>query len=411
MSEKGADPLTGQREERRTDQRTEQRAVRSIVAAIGTTSVTVGIWVPFMPLYMLEVGARDAADAAFWVAVAIAAQGISRLVAAPLWGVVSDRVGRKKMFVRALFFSALSTGLAAMMQAPWQLCVALVVHGLFSGVVPSATALLSVSVPDSRIKSALGNLSGVQYIGMACGPAIGGLLAVVVGYRGAFAAAAALVVVVGFIVLRSVPQDEFHAQRDASGAKIDLPRFQPSGQLLLGIFVSFVLFALQQLRNVAAPLALLRLDSANAATLTGIAFTIGGLASIAGIVMINRWFQKVPVRRLMIAASVLAGASHLLLALSSTPAAFIAGFALCSVLHATLFPLANTLIALNVERARRGTAFGLANGVQAMSMVAGPMGAALITATSFAVGFSVLGALLLGLAALLGFALREPKSA
>ena len=42
----------------------------------------------------------------FWLAIATTAQGIARLVSGPVWGVISDRVGRKAMFLRALFLSS-----------------------------------------------------------------------------------------------------------------------------------------------------------------------------------------------------------------------------------------------------------------------------------------------------------------
>ena len=69
------------------------------------------------------------------------------------------------------------------------------------------------------------------------------------------------------------------------------------------------------------------------------------------------------------------------------------------------------LIALNSDRDRRGTAFGLATGAQALALIGGPMGAALIAATSLTAGFVAISALLVGLALLLALRLREPRPA
>jgi DHA1 family multidrug resistance protein-like MFS transporter len=387
----------------------ERRAVFVIVAAVGVTSLMVGTWVPFLPLYLLNIGARDIADAAFWVAIASTVQGTARFVAGPLWGMVADRVGRKQMYLRALAFSALTVLTAGLIQAPWQLIIALTLHGLFSGVMPAATALLSVVVPDHRVKAALSRMGTMQYLGMAFGPAVGAGLALAVGYRGVFFVCATVVVSVAILIYRVVPADRVApAVRDSQGRRQPAP-FRMNGQLALGIFIMFLLFALMQLRQVAAPVALHRIDEQDATALTGLAFTLSGLASALGIWMVNRWFQKAPLRRVMIGGALLSAASHLLLAAGSSATFFVVAFALSALLHATLYPLSNTLIALNSDRDRRGTAFGLATGAQALALIGGPMGAALIAATSLTAGFAAISALLLGLALLLAFRLREPR--
>lgn len=390
---------------------TERRAARLIVTSIALVSVTFGAWIPFQTLYMMQIGARDEADAAFWVALAYTAQGFARIVAAPLWGMLADRVGRKTMFLRTLYFSILTVLLAGMIQSPWQLIVALTLQGIFSGVIPAATALLSVSVHDSRMKSALGRLGTVQYLGMATGPAVGAVLALVVGYRGVYFVCGAIVLAVTVLVARGIPADRIaSAPRDETGRAAPT-RFRMNGQLALGIFAMFMLFSLYQLRNVAAPVALFRLEPAHVTALNGIAFTAAGIASAAGIWLVNRWFQKASMRRVMVAGALLAAASHLLLGIASSAWFFIAAFALSALLHATLFPLSNTLVALNSDRERRGTAFGLATSAQALGMMCGPMGSALIAATSLSAGFGAISASLVGFAVLLGFRLREPGSA
>lgn len=389
----------------------ERRAVFAIVAAVGVTSLMVGTWVPFLPLYLLNIGARDVADAAFWVAIASTVQGSARFFAAPLWGMVADRVGRKQMYLRALAFSALTVLTAGLIQAPWQLIIALTLHGLFSGVMPAATALLSVVVPDQRVKAALSRMGTMQYLGMAFGPALGAGLALAVGYRGVFFVCATVVVSVAILVYRVVPADRIApVVRDSEGRRQHTP-FRMNGQLALGIFVMFLLFALMQLRQVAAPVALHRISAEDATALTGLAFTLSGLASALGIWMVNRWFQKAPLRRVMIAGALLSAASHLLLAAGSSAGFFVIAFALSALLHATLYPLSNTLIALNSDRDRRGTAFGLATGAQALALIGGPMGAALIAATSLTAGFVAISVLLVGLSLLLALRLREPRPA
>ena len=97
-----------------------KRTVLAIATATGSTSLLMNVWFPFLPLFMLQVGAKDDAAALFWVAVGASSQGVGRLVGGPLWGLLSDRLGRKKMFVRAVYFAALTSFVLSIINAPWQ---------------------------------------------------------------------------------------------------------------------------------------------------------------------------------------------------------------------------------------------------------------------------------------------------
>jgi MFS family permease len=95
---------------------------------------------------------------------------------------------------------------------------------------------------------------------------------------------------------------------------------------------------------------------------------------------------------------------------AGTVPAYVAAFALISMVQAAVVPAANTLIAAKAPRARRGTAFGFASGVQAVAFMAGPAAAAWFAAVSLDLGFVVLGVLFLALGGLVVGAVREPRA-
>jgi MFS family permease len=97
-----------------------------------------------------------------------------------------------------------------------------------------------------------------------------------------------------------------------------------------------------------------------------------------------------------------------LLSFATTVPWYIVSYALFSLVHASMLPAANTLIAGNVSRERRGTAFGLAGSASAVAFMVGPFGAALFARNSIAAGFLVLSAVLFALGFLLFVALKEP---
>src|SRR5438105_9155986 len=136
-----------------------------VSAALGVTSMSFNIWYPFLPLYALKLGATSDANALFWVAVANAAQGVTRLTTGPVWGLLSDRFGRKMIFLRSLYLSSLTGAITGIITAPWQLTIALAVSGVSSGIIAPAVAFPSVSVPESRLNSTPSSLSGARYIG------------------------------------------------------------------------------------------------------------------------------------------------------------------------------------------------------------------------------------------------------
>jgi DHA1 family multidrug resistance protein-like MFS transporter len=387
-----------------------KRAVLAIASATGSTSLLMNVWFPFLPLYMLQVGARDEAAALFWVAVGLSAQGVGRLIGGPLWGLLSDRLGRKKMFVRAVYFAALTAFVLSIINAPWQVGIALGLQGLLSGFVPAAVALTSVSVPDAKVRDALNVVSGAQYLGGAIGPAIGAAMAISFGYRGAIFTSGLLIAAVATAVVFLVPADTIRKkERDPTGAAIELPPFKPTLQFALAILLYFSLFALGAFRSIATPIALKNIAGANVTAVTGLAFTLGGIASALGIwILSTRFFRKQRLRNMLAVTCVLTALAHLLLALSNSVWLFVLAFTLAAFLNASMMPATNTMIALNVSRDRRGTAFGIGSAAQAIAFMVGPMGAAMFARFSLRAGFATIGVLLLALAALVALAVREP---
>jgi MFS family permease len=121
-----------------------------------------------------------------------------------------------------------------------------------------------------------------------------------------------------------------------------------------------------------------------------------------------RFFRKHRLRNLLAVTCVLTALGHLLLALSDSVWLYVLAFTVASFLNASMMPATNTMIALNVSRERRGTAFGIASAAQAFAFMVGPMGAAMFATVSLKAGFATISVLLLALAALVAFAVREP---
>jgi DHA1 family multidrug resistance protein-like MFS transporter len=386
----------------------QKRATYSIALASGLCNTAFNFYWPFLPLYLLEIGAKSETEALFWVALGTAVQGVARLLTTPIWGVASDRYGRKVMFLRALFFGSVTTLIMAFMSEPWQVTVGFACQGLFSGFVPAAVALTSVTVDDSRLNSSLGIVTGAQYLGSTAGPALGAVLASVLGFQGAIFFAAMLPASVAVAVFFLVPTDKVQVKRVAGEAAPKLEPFNPTRQFVLIVVAYCVIFALQQLLRLVTPLALKDLAPDNVKGLTGLTFTLGGLTSALGLLFIaGRFYRAGQMRLALMGSSIIAGLLFSLLIFPQSALFFVVGYALISLMQAAMVPATNALIAANVPRARRGTAFGVAGAAQAVAFMVGPLGAAMIGWFSFGVTFGVMGAGFVALGLVL-LAVREP---
>lgn len=384
----------------------------AIAAGTGLASLSFSVWWPFMPLYVLELGATSDADALFWVAIATTAQGISRLATGPFWGILSDRFGRKLIFLRSLFMASLTGIVMAFVTEPWQIAFALMIQGVFSGFGPAGVALMSVSVPEHRIGAALSSITGAQYLSATLGPALGAVLAVFFGFQAMILVASILPTLSGFVVLFMVPRDEVAPRLKTDGSQEVLEPFRWTRQFLLATFLLFIVYATAQLIRTSAPVYLKEITGdEDVGGLTGIAFTVSGIASVIAIVIgAQSLFRPGRVRVALAATSAISAVAYVVVAGAGIVPVFLLGFVVVTMLQSAMIPAVNTLIANNVSRARRGTGFGIASSAQAMSFAVGPLGAAAFAYVSLRAGFLAIGIGMVAIAALILTSLRETKA-
>jgi DHA1 family multidrug resistance protein-like MFS transporter len=130
---------------------------------------------PFLPLYLRELGVRSDADAALWAGVII---GIAPLLAglvAPLWGRVADRRGARTVALVALGTYAVLLVLSARVSRAWQLLGLRAALGLSGGIGPISLAMATAGVPREETGRAVGALQAAQILAAAAGPLAGGL--------------------------------------------------------------------------------------------------------------------------------------------------------------------------------------------------------------------------------------------
>ena len=86
-----------------------------------TTIVAMTLLLPFLPLYVEQLGVKDHAAIVQWSGVAYGATFFSAALVAPLWGRLADRYGRKPMLIRASLGMAVAMALIGVAGNVWQL--------------------------------------------------------------------------------------------------------------------------------------------------------------------------------------------------------------------------------------------------------------------------------------------------
>jgi MFS transporter, DHA1 family, multidrug resistance protein len=168
-----------------------RRNVLVAAAANGVGFAGFTIVMPFLPLYIRELGVADVADIALWTGLTLGATPAVTAFSAPLWGRVGDRYGSKVLVLRSLTAFVLTKGAMAFVTAPWQLFALRALLGVFAGYGSLTVAMAAESVPREQMARAIGTVQIAQRLGPAIGPVIGGLLAPIVGLRATFLIAAA----------------------------------------------------------------------------------------------------------------------------------------------------------------------------------------------------------------------------
>ena len=151
-----------------------------------TTIVAMTLLLPFLPLYVAELGIADQAAIAQWSGIAFGATFFAAALVAPFWGRMADRFGRKLMLVRASLGMAIAMSLMGMAHNVWELVGLRLFAGFAGGYSSGATILVATQTPKRRSGWALGMLNSGIMAGSLVGPLIGGTLPPLIGIRATF---------------------------------------------------------------------------------------------------------------------------------------------------------------------------------------------------------------------------------
>jgi DHA1 family multidrug resistance protein-like MFS transporter len=173
---------------------------------------------PFIPYYIQELGITDVAQVGLWAGLVTSMHAFSMGILAPVWGALADRHGRKLMILRACFAGAVVLTLMGFVTNVQQLVILRLVQGALTGTIAAVTTLAASVTPKERVGMALGSLQTAVFLGVSCGPLMGGLAGDAFGYRSSFWITGSMLLLSGVLVAFLV-HEEFHPARQATGPR------------------------------------------------------------------------------------------------------------------------------------------------------------------------------------------------
>lgn len=339
-----------------------------------------GIVIPLLPFVASSTGAN-----AFMVTLLMASYSLMQFLMAPVWGRLSDRIGRRPVLLMSIAGSIVGLVLFAFSTTYLSLLFARIVHGAMNANIAVAQAYIAdVTTPADRARG-MGVFGAAFGLGFVFGPAAGGILGAYGGLlvAGLAAAALALVNLVSAFLLLPESRDPRTARHvhvhDPSrrpwrlldvAALRDAARSGSLGAYLLVAFLVTVGFSAMESTFALWSLDALGWDEWE----NGWLFTyLGVLIVVVQGGLIRPLRKRFGERPLALGGLVGLSVGLALLPFATTLALVLVATGILAVANGILQPNLSALVSFEGGDDRRGSVMGLHQSVGALARVAGPL--------------------------------------
>jgi DHA1 family multidrug resistance protein-like MFS transporter len=356
-----------------------------VVLTVALAHVAFDLTQPFIPLYVRDLGITDLADAAFWSGIVVGTGPLCGSLMGPFWGALADKYGRKPMVLRAMIMIGIMQVAIAFVPDVYWLVGLRVIMGIFAGFTPMAMALAISLGPREKMAHAIGMVQAAQFLPLAIGPTIGGVISDLYGLRVNFMLTGVILIVPALLLYLLVKETGYGASAEKRGAGAT------SGQIsvwtilaLPGFAAAMAILFLSRFTDRMLPpilplyLVELNTPTAQLATITGFVVASGAVAAACSSMLYGRWARPENTCRLLIAA--LAGG-----AIFSVMIAFVGGWVEVTLLRIMLgllaggaMSLAYTLGAHMAPSSRSGVTLSMLSSCGQLGGATAPMLAGLI---------------------------------
>lgn len=350
-------------------------SARSNIGILFFTMIVVmigfGIVIPIMPFYVEHFGASGAALGGL-----MAVFSVMQFIFSPVWGNLSDRLGRKPILMLGAFGNALSLVLMGLAPNLTLLFVARALGGILSSAtLPTAMAYVADSTSNEQRGGGMGVVGAAMGIGMVLGPAISGPLAdrsLSLPFFVASGLSALALVLILIVLPESLPPERRGVQQHAQGRQLARMREALGGPMGLLFFLSFLVnFALTSFEGIFGLFAAHRFNYS--ATQVSLIFAVIGILSalaqgFATGPATQRWGESAIIKASLLGSAV--GFPLMLLATTFPTVLLTVGLFVLS--NTMLRPALSSLISKKAQTGQ-GAAIGLNNAFMSLGRIVGPL--------------------------------------
>ena len=343
--------------------------------------------IPFLPIYMQNELGATADNVSLWSGVTYAITFAISAFVSPIWGKLSDKMGKKPMIIRASFLLAITYFLGGIVRTPFELFLVRAFQGIASGLWPACLVMMSACVPKNKLGISMGLMQSANICGGIIGPLLGGILATAFGMRNSFyvgAVALSLITVTTILFIKeppAAPEKESNKVQNTSY----LTFIKDKNILILLLCVCMTNLVILQIQPIVSLyVQQLSHNSDKAVLLTGFIMSLGGIAGALASPLWGKTGQKVGFYKTITLAFISAG---LLMSLQGVPNSLVLfGLMqfLCGLGFSGIFPSANSILVLLTPPSSRGMGFGSLFSAQMIGGALGPViGGVIVSFMSF----------------------------
>ena len=388
-----------------------KRTVYISLVCVFCTAFGVSQLAPILPLYFHDLGVQTPEAMSLWSGLATGATYIIVCLAAPFWGRVADKKGRKITLIRSSFGMALCNVLIAFQTTPEGVVLIRLIQGLVSGFYSASITLIASETPIERTGWALGLLASANLAGSLIGPLLGGYIADTVGIRNDFIIVGALMGLAGvlatiFIHENYVPQPN-PEKLSIRKLKEQIPEFNSIVALCVASFIyAICIMSLQPVISVYIK-GIVPSDTENLAFIAGAVFSAMGIAQLMSSSPLGKLVDKIGPRKVLVVSLIYVGILNIPQAYVSDVyqlaiIRFLQGFGLGGML-----PALNTYLSSKTPREFTGQVFSYNQSCLFFGYFLGSVGGASLMAwLGFTTLFWVSGGLFIISALWIGFKLK-----
>ena len=288
-----------------------KRTVYISLVCVFCTSFGVSQLGPILPLYFHDLGVTTPEGMSLWSGLATGITFLIVCLAAPFWGRLADRKGRKITLIRSSFGMALCNVLIAFQTTPEGVVLIRLIQGLVSGFYSASITLIASESPIERTGWALGLLASANLAGSLIGPLLGGYIADTVGIRNYFIIVGILMGLAGvlataFIHENYVPKPNIE-KLSISKLKEQIPEFSSIVALCVASFIyAICIMSLQPVISVYIK-GIVPSNTENLAFIAGAVFSAMGIAQLMSSSPLGKLVDKVGPRKVLVVSLIYVG--------------------------------------------------------------------------------------------------------